>query len=247
MNGLTHDQMIEKIRKVMALSQSPNENEAAAAAQMAQELLVRYNIDISEVKDAEKKNGKPQVGKDQTTVKSKTRHQIIRNACCKMYFCTYYFIRAGGGQEYSCIIGEPHNVAVAKMMTDYLIKTTWRLAQQSAKQHTGDKKGYVTSFANACSNRIAARIYERIEQSKVAATVSSDGRNLPALAPMYNLAEQRNKDFLDSIGVRLRTGKARSMKTSNWQGALDGRAAGDSVGLDPQVGGGSTSPRLTHG
>ena len=37
--------ILDKIRKLLALSKSPNENEAAVALAMAQELMLRYNID----------------------------------------------------------------------------------------------------------------------------------------------------------------------------------------------------------
>ena len=46
----SREKMIEKIRKVLAYTTSPNQHEAAAAAAKAADLLTKYNIDITEVR-----------------------------------------------------------------------------------------------------------------------------------------------------------------------------------------------------
>ena len=38
----------ERIRKLLALADSPNENEAAAAAEKAQALMLRYGIEMAD-------------------------------------------------------------------------------------------------------------------------------------------------------------------------------------------------------
>jgi hypothetical protein len=48
------EQVIEKIRKLLALSQSDNENEASLAMSRAEELLERYNLSISSIKIGDK-------------------------------------------------------------------------------------------------------------------------------------------------------------------------------------------------
>ena len=39
----------ERIRKLLALADSPNENEAAAAAEKAQALMLRYGIEMATI------------------------------------------------------------------------------------------------------------------------------------------------------------------------------------------------------
>lgn len=43
------EKIVEKIKKLLALSKSPNENEAMAAALKAQALMAKYEIDLSQV------------------------------------------------------------------------------------------------------------------------------------------------------------------------------------------------------
>lgn len=44
-----NDKLIQKIQKLLALASSSNENEAETAARMAQELLVKHNLDLQQV------------------------------------------------------------------------------------------------------------------------------------------------------------------------------------------------------
>lgn len=43
------DALVEKVRKLLALAESPNENEAALAAEKAQEFMLRHGIDMAQV------------------------------------------------------------------------------------------------------------------------------------------------------------------------------------------------------
>ena len=50
---MADDKIIEKIKKLLALSNNnPNENEALAAALKAQELMAKYNIDLEQARDS---------------------------------------------------------------------------------------------------------------------------------------------------------------------------------------------------
>ena len=238
------DRIIDRIRKVMAMTSSPNENEAASAAQRAQELLALYNIDISEVNSAQAKEKSGNIQQEKFSSKTKARHTMLRGACARMYFCEYYFMRADGGQMFNVFVGEPHNTTVAKLMSEYLISAVWKMAKQSAKQYPpSERSRYRNSFLNAAACHIAQRIYERIEMSKKQQTVTSDGRNLPALASLYDQSANRIAKFYQDQGIRLRVGKSR-MKSTHAAGSMDGREAGNRVSLDPQLNPGSATKRL---
>jgi hypothetical protein len=59
------DQLVEKVRKLLALAESPNENEAALAAEKAQELMLRHGIDMAQIAASE---GTTTIGVDETHV-----------------------------------------------------------------------------------------------------------------------------------------------------------------------------------
>ena len=49
------EKIIEKIKKLLELTKSPNENEAKSAALKAQELMAKYEINLSQAQDSEKR------------------------------------------------------------------------------------------------------------------------------------------------------------------------------------------------
>ena len=67
---MDHERIIEKVRKLLALSQSDNEHEAAAAAAKAQALLSEYNLSMSDVPAEETCSMRA------TRVKARTRQRL---------------------------------------------------------------------------------------------------------------------------------------------------------------------------
>lgn len=51
----SQERITDKIRKLLALTESPNENEAALAAERAQELMLKYGIELAQVAAAKDK------------------------------------------------------------------------------------------------------------------------------------------------------------------------------------------------
>jgi hypothetical protein len=229
--------IIAKIKKILARTKSPNEHEAAVATAMAQAELAKHNIDISEVESLDDSTDR-KVGEDRFESINRPRHRTIRRACAKMYFCQYYYMRHGT-KVINVYIGEPHNVEIAKLMSDYLIKTVWRLTKEACKVAYQPSGAYTNSFANACAGRVAERIYERIDQTKRATTVTEDNRNLPVLAPLYERAQRANAEFLRNQGVTFVISRSRQ-RFNSADGVAHGRRAGDTIGLDTQINGPGT-------
>jgi hypothetical protein len=53
LNREERERVYDKVRKLLALSKSPNEHEAALAAERAREILDRYQISLAEVDEKE--------------------------------------------------------------------------------------------------------------------------------------------------------------------------------------------------
>lgn len=236
--------IIDKIQKLLALSKSPNEHEAALAAEKAQELLATYNIDVSEV---EAEEAKASVTQDSVRTIRKAWKRVVRNSAAHMYFCEYYYStykteapqRKRGFVNYDLhfYVGEPHNIAVAKMMSEYLIATVWRLAREGARAYPRKERNrYRKAFTNACAFRLRARIFERIRKSSQTGVTTHEGRNLPALASLYDQTRYRNKAFIEARVGKLGTGRGQ-MRSSHAAGHLDGQEAGETISLDKQIGG----------
>jgi Protein of unknown function (DUF2786) len=237
----------EKIRKLLALATSPNEHEAMAATAKAQALLAEHNLSMSDVKMATDKGDGFVLEKEMGSDSTPWRRRIAA-AVAEMYFCKYFFQyekkwtsqRKTGYIRYDwhTFVGVPHNVSVTKIMFSYLSGTVERLATEGSKSvPMRERSRYATAFKAACTLRLTHRIHERIEAAKRGEIKSeSTGRNLPALLNTYLAVQSKLTTYINENVGELRTKKAR-ITMSHAQGAADGSRAGDSIGLDQQVGG----------
>ncbi len=253
--------VLDRIRKLMALSESPNEHEAAAAADKAQALLAQYNLSAL---DLVEKKGPTLIFDNELVTESRPWLRPIVGACCKLYFCeTYYTFtynyRSGAAKPNSyvrtdtwTIVGDVQNVMVAKMMATYLMKAVERLASEAgANQPKAAKSAFLQAFKMGAAARLHIRLYRRREeamagQMKIEAGLLEGGKtNLPALRSMYEVAEQQAKDAIqEKVG---KMGKNRKTTVKSNAGFAAGYKAGDTIGLDQQVGGSTgTNKRLGH-
>ena len=238
------DKLIDKIRKLLALSTSANEHEAALAAEKAQALLAEYNLSMTDiVTDEEGKDEGFIIDGEMVDDDPYPWKRQLCQAVSKLYFCKYFFVRIRGVGIRNSIVGAPHNIAVAKMMYQYLADTTERLAREARKKQPPElRKGYRRSFMIGCALRLCERIQKRIDDSKKSGIVS-DGKNLPALLDLYNKAENQLTVFMNKEIGQLKTSKRR-LRYSNSNGLRDGTVAGDQIGLDSQVGSKKADPKL---
>lgn len=248
------EKIIEKIKKLLALAQSANENEAALAAARAQEMLAKYNIEVQEVEKEVSSN----IGNEGVVFKYSAPWQRgLRKACANMYFCSYYFaddyeqvVRGKrviyAKREKHFYVGEPHNRAIAILMSEYLIEAVRRLAKEGAKKIPADERTtYKNSFRLFAAKKLTARILDRIEELKAKSVKTSDGTTLPALASMYDQALTKNKEWLDeNIDLKYTTSRPQQIST---QGMLDGSKAGNDISLDSQIGSDSGKTALLTG
>lgn len=237
--------VIDRIKKLLALSASPNEHEAASAAEKAQALLAEHNLSMMDVKSETKNEDSFVIDTDTRSSSSPWRRRLA-TACATLYFCEYYYTfhyeptpkRSCGYIRHDIhnFVGAPHNIAVAKMMFVYLTNTVERLAREGAKTVAkGLRSGYETSFKTACTSRVCARIHKRIADAKAGGMIKTEGgTNLPALADLYDRTKMQLQVFLDKQGAKLKTTNLKAT-LSNSLGARDGAAAGDRIGLDSQV------------
>src|SRR3990172_1279973 len=234
----------EKIRALIALAASPNENEAAAAMDKVQALLAKHNLSIKDVTDATSAaKFKITQGKVGDVFAHKRQ---IGVAVGKMYFCKYFYsvvhVQSKGKNMYKrerhCFAGEEHNLDIANMMFDYIVATIDRLAKEAADQIEDKKKywSFMTAFKTAAAHRVADRVMAKI-QAVTAPTTS--GGNLPALASLYDRADSEIRAFLESQ-MSLSPGKTKK-QMYDAAALRAGRVAGDSIGLDTQIGGGGNT------
>lgn len=248
MNDSERQRMIDKIRKVVALSTSPNEAEAAAAAEKAQAMLAEYNLSMSDLNTDQKDEDLVIIEDDDAKTESVPWRRRIASGVAKLYFCTYFYTfvkevapTRGCGyirSDKHTFIGEQHNVAVAKMMFKYLGDAVERLSGEAALAYpTRERSSYRTSFKLACATRLYWRMHERIEASKRGEVKSEGGKNLPALLDLYTKTGQQLQTYMQQKHKKLGKSRSTSNITRHAAGWNDGEAAAEKIGLDPQVSG----------
>ena len=234
------EKIVEKIRKLLALASSPNENEAMSAMEKAQTLLAEHNLNESDVKEEVSK-----IIIKMTKTDSVPWKRTIAHALASLYFCDYWYgfnykrnpNRAEGHTRYDDhkFVGKEHNVDVAIMMFQYLIEAVERLANVGAKKQPYGKNQYLTSFRKTAAGTLSARLRERLRAARAGEVKSSTtGTTLPALAPLYDQAMAEIKPYVPTT-----LGKSRaSIAPSSGAGVIDGRTAGETISIDSQIGGG---------
>ena len=141
----------KRIKKLLALSKSPNENEAMAALQKAQELMEAYHVTEAECVYASQ------------TVKATKRasawRSMLANTVASLYACQALHNALSGQMIF---YGESFDAFMAKEMYGYLSKTIDRMVKQNMRKRNTLK--YKNQYRFGIVYRLAVRIEELGQQ-----------------------------------------------------------------------------------
>lgn len=236
------DAMLKRIRSLLAMSRgTANENEAAVAAQKVQELLLQFNLSIE---DVEKRDSTGKIVEDGELMTSSSQpwRRKLALACARLYLCDYFWnhekfetdARKTGyiRLDRHNFIGLPHNVVVAKEMFVYMVDTIERLAKEARKTKR-ERSPYEHAFRHGCATRLTNRIWDRYDSNAAPPAGLLVKSNVPAL---YKGMDAHISDYMEKNHTDLEVRPNRG-KHSSWRGVIDGNKAGDTIGLDDQIGG----------
>lgn len=229
---MTEEKIIDRVQKLLNLAgNNTSEAERDAAMAKALAILAEHNLTLAQVEQETTKKER-KVGHMTATGRSGPWIKGTYQAIGRLYFCDYVFMSLGK-KTVHYFIGEHQNCAVAHQIASWVAETLWAQGM-AGKRATGSRNTYLTSFLNQASDVLAFRVKKMIEDAKKGEGVV-DGKNLPALASMYDLSEVANRAYRDEEL------KPRSVKSSksidDALGARDGAAAARNINLQPQVGG----------
>jgi hypothetical protein len=246
------DKMIEKIKKLLALSASSNENEAALAAARVQEMLGKYNLTMLDLKE---ELNDELVTDDETMIVTNVEPQVwqrsLRNAVAKLYFCMHFYTPSkqkppGRNWYYAydrhSYVGAQHNVTVAKLMSEFLVDTVNRFAKEQSKTvPQADRARFRTSFRNACSSRLCVRLYDKYEAARQKPADLTTGN----MMVLYDETAAKLKEVFDKLKLQ---DKKQKLSAKEALGVAAGLRAGDEISLDTQIEGTkAASHMLTSG
>ncbi|MEX0683416.1 MAG: DUF2786 domain-containing protein [Dehalococcoidia bacterium] len=220
--------ILEKVRRLLALSTSSNEHEAALAAAKAQELLLTYNLELADVPAVQREDVTQEV---LNTGNTASWVGVLLGSVARHNFGDAIYL--GDGQR--AIIAQPHNIEVIKYLYDYLVREINRLADRgwaSFDGYASSARRWKTGFRFGAISAIDARLEAERRKAQQA---SVDTRALIVTS------DEAVRAAVHRYYPQLRT---RKVGGGDLGGYGAGRAAGASVDIRPAVGGSSSGGSL---
>ena len=149
--------ILDKIRKLLALAQSPNENEAALALAMAKDLMLRYNIDNIDLEQ--------ETTEDIIEIDFKISHQAEESSLRFVYWLGKAFlvrpilIKRNIGQDkikferYIRFIGKQADVAASTYIFSFIMSILDKKEKEYSKK-SKIKKDYSLGFITAVCDKL---------------------------------------------------------------------------------------------
>lgn len=191
------DKAIELVRKLLALSSSPNENEAEIAMAKAQRLLTQYNLDLNEIPDLD-----PSCADMSREYVPGSKSIWQYNLCLiisKFNYCKcirhagYY----GTNVQYA-ILGRSINVGVVMEVYNWITPQLIRIAEAETVvvPFGAHRTNYKNSFLLGCVSGIKERLK---------AQYNANLCELPKTQALIVLYDKENQDYQDSLYEKLRS------------------------------------------
>ena len=224
-----NDEILAKVKKLLALGESPSEAEAASALEKARSLLARYGLSMSDVEATDS------LVTEGTLLEKRRLRKWEAHLVFVVTQATFtQAIHVSRGDSGTVlIVGREVNVAAAAELFAYLHLAVLKLGRAH-----GDRVAHLESFKMGVVHRLG----ERLSDGWAPGEAGGDGSPSDAGAgnadrqltvQMERTASRENKAYIDE-----KFGKTKTKRTG---GSVDahsfhqGRAAGDSVSLNRQL------------
>ena len=169
---------------------------------------------------------------------------LFAHGVAELFFCKYFFVRTRKNYVKHYFVGLKSNATTASELAQYVVDSITKEAAKAKRAAPFADSDFVVSFCKGAAHRVYVRC-ERLRAeaeraSQAAPTVTVTGTAL-VLASVYQRELKANSAYLaDVLKLRLKTSANRERRSSS-DAYHAGRAFGDKVSLDRQLGGGSNS------
>ena len=215
--------VIEKVKKLLALSKSSNANEAAAAAALANKLIDQYRLEESELENNEEHESI--LEEADSLYESGRLTQWKSSLACLLarhYGCAIYNKKGFRENAYK-LIGRKSDIEVVKYMFSWLCLEIDRLSDNSSRgRGFGRSEGKI--FSNSFCSGVVAGIKDQLNVSRQEVVQAASSVALVRLNQRLN----ESISFMNSLH-RLK-GHGSSSKSYLDKGAWEaGKARGQSI------------------
>lgn len=234
-----NEKVLTKIKKLLAMASDErgNENERDNAMRQVQAMLAAHNLEIA---DIEAHGGTTEEARGRVTTEFFGRPWARRvcHAAAKLLFCDYIYTGNSDAKRIKHqFIGRKSNTISASELSKYLVESILKESSTQARSQ-GEPSGgsWARDFAKGASSAIQARVNEIIKTSTTPAA-ASPGTSL-VLASLYQREREANALVVADLYPKLNRGRS-GLGTSSSEATTRGRAYGNTVSLNKQVGGSS--------
>lgn len=233
---MVNEKIADRLRKLLALSQSSNQHEAAIAAARAAELMAEHQIEAAMLAEAEREPIDQEVL--ETFGTRVTWKGMLANGISYSFGCRVYWSRGiDEGKRWTrlMIVGRKADADAARYTFHYLCNEVNRLATSAWDARHSDKTLFHTAreWKNGFRVGAASTIAQRLRQARDESLARARGRQddeAPRVAAAL-LRLERDEAELDAFMARLGLRHSRSRITASGSGMCAGTAAGHSVDI----------------
>lgn len=213
--GTIPENVIDKIKKLFALSESPNEHEALVAMEKAHSLLAQYNLSMQDINTQKFDVEQQAIG----TGKFDSWVLLLVHAIADYNYCNL-LLGTNNRKTTMFLVGKNINIIATKNFIEYILSTIKRLVQDNY----GQGKKYLSSYKIG----LASSIINRLKELKYA-DMHSDCMALVVTEKAENIAFLKNK-YKDALGTR-------NTKTPsvNAYGYVQGVKDGNGISFNNQI------------
>ncbi len=156
---MADNSLVAKLQKILALTKSPVEGEAQAAAEMLAKLLTKHNLEVA---DLERQTGTvaavgeerfDRLGQDVPEWKLS-----LAQVLAKHFYC-YAIVNYSSRREGALFIGRPENVDALKAMYTWLLRHIYSISCEEHKAHPHiDGRRWHRPFCEGVVDRLETRL-----------------------------------------------------------------------------------------
>lgn len=230
------DKILDRIAKLMKMADGGTKHEAEVAAKMAQNLLIKHNLSMSDVNNQideseraimdELFNMRDIWKKVEGNWVSSLYHIVAINNLCKI------IVHGGGKWKNITVVGTKANVSMVNFICMQLIPRLREAEQQEWSWYNGfDKRNvFKRSFFQGAVSGINQQLSEALNKMR------NEDNNINGLV-LYN--DKAVTEYRDNKWPNL--GKSRGSRSSSWDGYKSGQNVGSNMNIRQGVGGSKTS------
>lgn len=160
--------IVEKIKKLLSLSGSPNEHEAQSALLKAQELLAKYQLSMSDLEiQNETKEEVVEVSVEATLSRTPWKGRLA--IVIAENFRCYSWLVKGHRSSYIVFLGNSSDVEICKLTLDFALKFIQRRSNQIGRKLNKEgysSKGVLNSYGAGFVGGLNAQFSEQKSQNE---------------------------------------------------------------------------------